>query len=191
MRYYLEFPGNSQGLVVHVDNQVSVDIVQFYSSAEENLPRLARDLFATEGVVHVSLMPHEVFVEKAAIFEWKEMVSAILACIHDNLDPDGELVETKPPVTRESGQNSSPPQQTSDDSPEKEAIFEFRCRRCGEVFDFGHLTDADSALDKLEFAIHHEITDLGASVHQTNVHNCKTGGVGVGDLIGYRIEEAK
>ena len=100
MRYCLEFCPNPNSVKIHVDKIVVTSIESYHSPNwdQETQPRLVRDLFATEGITSVSLSPYEVFVRKGDVFEWKEMISAILSCIQDCLDPQGELVETKRPT---------------------------------------------------------------------------------------------
>lgn len=100
MRYRLEFCFNPDVVIVHVDKQI-VKSIQVWHGPNWNMerqPQLARDLFNVEGIVNLSISPYRIQIEKGGVFEWKEMISAILYSIHTNLDPDGELVETKPPT---------------------------------------------------------------------------------------------
>lgn len=71
----------------------------------------------------------------------------------------------------------------------KTAVFEYKCRRCGKVFD-GCETAADRAYDVL---VQLEIlgnSGPGIPMRYLSWHDkCRGEGTGVGDLIGYRIEE--
>ena len=86
-------------LRIHIDKRV-VGSIENWNSPDLNVesqPRLVRDLFSFDGVVQIFISPYEITIEKGGVFEWKEMTSAILHCIQTNLEPEGELVETKPP----------------------------------------------------------------------------------------------
>ncbi len=102
MRYRLQFNVNENMVSIHVDKLVCKSLKMWDDLRfGPKKPQFVRDLFGIEGVCEVSIQPYEVGVTKGGVFEWKEMVSAILHTLQVGLDPDGELVEAAPPtITR-------------------------------------------------------------------------------------------
>ena len=71
----------------------------------------------------------------------------------------------------------------------KEAVFKYKCRRCGKVF--GNLCTApkNGELYLIEATIHgRSFSHQSESVTLLRCHNCGDSGCGVGDLIGCDIE---
>jgi len=73
--------------------------------------------------------------------------------------------------------------------------FEYKCRRCGEIFDEGYDEDAEAVEERVHlFAIpderdlkvlerDHEMM-FSDELLRMAYHQCKDGGTGVGDLVG-------
>ena len=68
------------------------------------------------------------------------------------------------------------------------AHFEYKCRRCGEVFG-STSTGAERAIECLISAMLGIGTGPGIPLTMTDVHHYCQEGRGIGDLVGYRIEE--
>jgi hypothetical protein len=64
------------------------------------------------------------------------------------------------------------------------ATFEFKCRRCGEIELNPHCGDR-FALGHLINAVHGFKKEHAQAPDMVGIHNCKNGGTGVCDLIGY------
>ena len=74
----------------------------------------------------------------------------------------------------------------------KEATYEYKCRRCGKIFD-GVCIGKEFADIRLIDTLKTGVSYCGdIPICKEGFHNdCKDGGVGVGDIIGYRIEGKK
>jgi len=73
----------------------------------------------------------------------------------------------------------------------KQAVFEYKCRRCNEIFD-GCESGVNSAYMHLVNACYHVPSD-NPPPSQVSFHECvkKSNEYAIGDLIGYRIEESQ
>lgn len=72
----------------------------------------------------------------------------------------------------------------------KIAMYEYKCRRCGDVFCSGYESDGD------EFNIHsilqnsiHDVDDISRRVPMITTHKCYGGGIGIADLVGAETKE--
>lgn len=71
----------------------------------------------------------------------------------------------------------------------KEAVFQYKCRMCGAVFDGGILPDCIYArLHLMAVAVDQDLLADMAVVNKQLNHACDETRVGLADLIGYRIE---
>lgn len=76
----------------------------------------------------------------------------------------------------------------------KIAIFQYRCRRCGRIFDGAEISEAHARGRLVEAILNIKIDhkDIPLGLMDTHICNFKPhddGGMGVGELIGYKIEE--
>lgn len=78
---------------------------------------------------------------------------------------------------------------------DKEVVFQYRCRRCGELFDSSIETSAENADFTLIRSVHPFVgMQLGDTAPLMEIHNdqrCVAHGItgkGVGDLAGYRVK---
>lgn len=74
----------------------------------------------------------------------------------------------------------------------KTANFEYKCSRCGEVFEEGTTNEANALqiLMSLLFGVPYPYGLIGPRVNKFTMHVCKTDkGMGVATLIGYNVEE--
>lgn len=73
----------------------------------------------------------------------------------------------------------------------KEAQFEYKCRRCGEIY-YNPCCDPDDAeIYLIDLSIFGKAGDSerGGTFRKSTTHQCKDGGRGFCDLIGYKIVE--
>jgi len=70
-----------------------------------------------------------------------------------------------------------------------EAQFEYRCRRCGEVYHNPCCSPDLAQWILVEIGMHGSGGDAkkGGRVYIHTTHGCKDGGAGVADLLGYRV----
>ena len=71
----------------------------------------------------------------------------------------------------------------------KIAIFQYKCRRCGELFGSG-----ETAESRAFVVLIHTIQNTSQCITDSapallTYHSCKDKGMGVGDLVGYTVKE--
>lgn len=71
----------------------------------------------------------------------------------------------------------------------KEARFQYKCRRCGESSENSCCDASPAWLYMMECMHGWKSTSGGISLTMLQTHDCKDGGKGVADLIGYTIKE--
>jgi hypothetical protein len=76
----------------------------------------------------------------------------------------------------------------------KIAMFEFKCRRCGAVESRG-VTSEQNGLPLLSGLITGDDSFakkmFGPALMEKDLHNCKDGGMGISDLLGFRVDADK
>jgi len=78
----------------------------------------------------------------------------------------------------------------------KEALFQYKCRQCGEIFTDGMISIKNAKIILIHVVFDFKMKlDIGLPPTMVNVHSCKRyaggNGEGVADLIGYVIKEEK
>lgn len=70
----------------------------------------------------------------------------------------------------------------------KTAHFQYKCRRCGEIEENPHC-GIDHALLHLINAIGEYKKESPQAPELLSLHDCKDGGMGVSDLVGYSVSD--
>lgn len=74
----------------------------------------------------------------------------------------------------------------------KTARFEYKCRRCGEIELNPHTAEKNALIIMLSGIFGYPLPKnmksfSGQEPRLFNIHNCKDGGMGVSDLLGYNV----
>ena len=101
MKYQIEYHPNPNCVTVHVDKRVVVGKQGFFScrfASGEETPNLARHLLDVHGVEEVHLGKYDVQLTKGVVFKWEDMFKQIVAIIDLDLNPEGKVEESAPPI---------------------------------------------------------------------------------------------
>ena len=105
MKYQLEYCPNPDCLKIHVDKRLTDKMIESWDTEEGGLcsfddrptPAHILEMFAVDGVDKVSVNRYNFQISKGTVFEWDALVPQLLAIIKKYYEPEGEMVEAKPP----------------------------------------------------------------------------------------------
>lgn len=70
----------------------------------------------------------------------------------------------------------------------KTAMYEFKCRRCGEIKNDTGTGESNALMFLIEVLDKGSISKFSGMLSIWNICHCEDGGVGVSDIIGYNIK---
>lgn len=102
MRYLIQDSTDPSWMLVNVDKLVTRKIdklvtgkIEEHNHSNAELSALAEALLSIEGVVAVNLSPYKVWVQKATVYQWEELVADVLIVIKSVLSSHKDEVMYK------------------------------------------------------------------------------------------------
>ena len=100
MRYRIEYPLDPNYLIIHVDKRITENNIERFKSldcCEADSSQLARDILRTDGVVCLYFKAYNIYILKGEVFDWKEIIPAVIYFLNEHLNLGGEVEEVTEP----------------------------------------------------------------------------------------------
>ena len=107
MNYQLEYPLNTNRLIIHIDYQLTDRVIELGTRGEggdfnDNSPTPAwlEEIFELRGIEGSAFISrYSLSIGKGLVFSWDELIPNIIEIMRKYLDPEGSVVEVSKPIT--------------------------------------------------------------------------------------------